>query len=101
MALNPALASYACFPFEAPLAHPLWPALKSDLGFVGAGCLILAATSCVSAWRAFNAVDRVPEVSAWHQFLLLLAVLSSSIFTAANVFSIAAIILVPSCHPWK
>lgn len=101
MMLNPTLASYACYPFDTPLPHPLWSGLKPGLSIVGLACLAVASAACVSAWRAFNAVDRAPRVSAWRQFLLLLAVLSSSIFTAANIFSLAAIILVPACHPWK
>jgi hypothetical protein len=109
MALSESMASYACYPHDAPLAAPLFAHLPALVIGVDLVCLLIG-LSCswitLGEWRNTGQAGgqdgaRVIEVGETRQrFLVMLSALSCSVFVVAILFTSFAILLVNPCKPW-
>ena len=109
MALSESMASYACYPHDAPLAAPLFTHLPAMVIGVDLVCLLIG-LGCswitVGEWRTIIRAGgqdgaRVVEVGETRQrFLVMLSALSCFAFVVAILFTSFAILLVNPCKPW-
>ncbi|WP_246247050.1 hypothetical protein [Candidatus Methylobacter favarea] len=111
MSLSEALAAYACYPHQAPLAAPVWSSLVLMLAGISLICLIGALLSGFTAWslwrqaeqeRKFPGTDknRLADAQGRRRFLARLGMMSSLLFIIATLFTGCAIIFVSPCSSW-
>lgn len=96
-----ALAAHACTPIDVPLMAPVWASLwwiliGIDLAaIIIAGIALITALSCRAAWRGIEP-QNVGERR--NRFIAHWAVLTSTLFSIAVVFTIVMLFIEPVCN---
>lgn len=96
-----ALAAHACYPIDVPLVTPVWGPLwwiligieLAAIALAGAG--LFTAWSCHAAWRG---VDPRNVGERRNRFIAKWALLTSSLFSIAVVFTIVMFFILPVCN---
>lgn len=101
LVFNYALASHACFPHEIPLEVPVWGGLSwiligIDL-FAIAVCL-LALITAFGQWAAWRGADLRHVGQRRNRYIAQWAVLTSTLFTIAVIFTILMVFIEPVCN---
>jgi len=106
--LSEPLVAHACYPYQTPLAAPLWDGLALLLSSLSLVCLVFALLSGFVAWTSWRQVasqassggNPVEMTAGRRRFLAKLGVMSSLIFIVAVIFNICAVLLTPLCSSW-
>jgi len=105
--LDVALAGYACYPKDEPLAAPLWSGLPTALASANVVAIVVCVLGGIAAWVAYRKSGAERPGSAHHllesgdgrtRFLALAGVLTSVLFIVAVVFETFEVFMVTPCH---
>jgi hypothetical protein len=107
--LSEPFAAHACYPYQTPLAAPIWTELPEILTAINIACFAVALLSGFIAWTSWRQYGRKPLVEKGsiirasegrNRFLIKLSLMSSFIFIVATLFNICAVLLVTPCSSW-
>lgn len=98
--INFALASHACYPNDIPLAQPIWGFLWWVLIGVDLIAIIAAGTAgflALANWRTWRDADRRIVGQRRNRFLSQWAMLTTTLFSIAIIFTIVMVFILPIC----
>lgn len=95
-----ALAAHACYPNDIPLAQPIWGFLWWALIGVDLIAIIAAGTAgflSIAKWRAWRYADVTKVGERRNQYLSRWALLTTTLFSIAIIFTIVMLFIEPIC----
>lgn len=99
--VNYALSAHACYPIDIPLLTPVWGPLWYILIGIDMTAIIVAGGAflvSLGQWRAWRGASMIRVGERRNRFIAQWAVLTSTLFSIAVVFTIVMLFIEPVCN---